>query len=108
MLLSINCIIISIFRQDFSYFAFYENLGSTYLLCYQQITYHIQKTGCHIEHPVSSYDSSYDNTGFKASASTSFCAIASARSLPSVVKYVLIFGSVPEGLTMIVAPPSNV
>ena len=51
---------------------------------------------------------SYANSGFKASASLSFCAFASARSLPSVVKYVLIFGSVPDGRTTTVAPPSRV
>ncbi len=48
------------------------------------------------------------NNGFKLSASFSFCASASARSLPNVVKYVLIFGSVPDGRTTTVAPPSSV
>ena len=49
----------------------------------------------------------YEKIGFKASASLSFCACASATSLPSVVKYVLILGSVPEGRTITSAPPSS-
>ena len=50
---------------------------------------------------------SYEKSGFNASASSSFCACASARSFPNVVKYVLIFGSVPDGRTIACAPPSK-
>ena len=49
----------------------------------------------------------YEKIGFKAAAKASFCAFASAKSFPNVVKYVLIFGSVPEGRTITSAPPSN-
>ena len=48
----------------------------------------------------------YARIGFSPSANWSFFAWASARSLPSVVKYVLIFGSVPDGRTITVAPSS--
>ena len=49
----------------------------------------------------------YEKIGFIAAASASFCACASAKSFPNVVKYVLIFGSVPDGRTIACAPPSK-
>ena len=50
---------------------------------------------------------SYAKIGFIAAAKASFCACASAKSFPNVVKYVLIFGSVPDGRTIASAPPSS-
>ena len=53
------------------------------------------------------FPTSYAKIGAKAAAKASFCACASAKSFPNVVKYVLIFGSVPDGRTTTVAPPSK-
>ena len=53
-------------------------------------------------------ETAYFSSGCTAAARAFCWASASARSLPRVVKYVLIFGSVPEGRTTTLAPPSRV
>ena len=49
----------------------------------------------------------YARIGMTALANAAFSSCAASRSLPKVVKYVLILGSVPEGLTMTTAPSSR-